>query len=65
MPCNSGRMGGGSRKGGMSLVDVAVPALLLTANSSYNRKKSRLYRGSRNKLYSRRRSNKTRRNHRR
>jgi len=62
--------GGGSRrrKGGMGLVDVALPALLVTANHSYRRNKSGLYRQSRNKWYSSRRNrsnNKSRRHRRR
>jgi hypothetical protein len=55
------RAGGSNRKkGGMGFVDVALPALLVTANQSYNRKNSRLYRQSRKKSR-RNRSNKSRR----
>jgi hypothetical protein len=52
----------------MGLVDVALPALLVTANHSYRRNKSGLYRQSRNKWYSSRRNrsnNKSRRHRRR
>jgi hypothetical protein len=45
------------RKGGMGLVDIALPALLVTANQSYQRRnKSNVYgKTSRNnKFYSRR-----------
>ena len=49
---------GGLRTGGSTLVDIAVPALLVTGNQMYRRRSSRLYKGNGNKSYHKR-SNKT------
>ena len=50
--------GGSQRTGGTGLVDIAVPALLVTGNQLYSRRNKRLYASGKNKSYHKR-SNKT------
>ena len=51
-------MGCGQRSGGTGLVDIAVPALLVSGNQLYSRRNNRLYKSGKNKSYHKR-SNKT------